>query len=107
MSTGPRPKGPQPKAGPQKKSGGVRVPSTGSGGASTRRTLIAMGIAGLIVVAAALGYVLLGSGGGSSTDAIKQLEAAGCTVQTVAALPSGDHSVLMLFFVMTSLKKTP
>ena len=93
MSTGPRPKGPQPK-GPQKKSGGVKVPSTGSGGASTRRTLIAMGIAGLIVVAAALGYVLLGSGGGSSTDAIKQLEAAGCTVQTVAALPSGDHSVL-------------
>jgi len=53
-----------------------------------------MGIAGLVVVAAALGYVLLGSGGGSSTDAIKQLEAAGCTVQTVAALPSGDHSVL-------------
>ena len=93
MSTGPRPKGPQPK-GPQKKSGGVKVPSTGSGGASTRRTLIAMGIAGLIVVAAGLGYVLLGSGGGSSTDAIKQLEAAGCTVQKVAALPSGDHSVL-------------
>ena len=93
MSTGPRPKGPQPK-GPQKKSGGVKVPSTGSGGDSTRRTLIAMGIAGLIVVAAALGYVLLGSGGGSSTDAIKQLEAAGCTVQKVAALPSGDHSVL-------------
>ena len=30
----------------------------------------------------------------SSTDAIKQLEAAGCTVQKVAALPSGDHSVL-------------
>jgi hypothetical protein len=93
MSTGPRPKGPQPK-GPQKKSGGVKVPSTGSGGGSTRRTLIAMGIAGLIVVAAALGYALLGTGGGSSNDAIAQLEAAGCTVQKVAALPSGDHSVL-------------
>src|SRR6476646_4330622 len=93
MSTGPKPKGPQPK-GPQKKSGGVKVPSTGSGGASTRRTLIAMGIAGLVVIAAALGYVLLGSGGGSSSDAIKQLEDAGCTVQKVAALPSGDHSVL-------------
>ncbi len=93
MSTGPKPKGPQPK-GPQKKSGGVKVPSTGSGGNSTRRTLIAMGIAGLIVVAAALGYALLGSGGGSSSDAIKQLEDAGCTVQKVAALPSGDHSVL-------------
>ena len=54
-----------------------------------------MGVAGLIVVAAALGYALLGTGGsGSSKDAIKQLEAAGCTVQTVAALPSGDHSVL-------------
>ena len=39
--------------------------------------------------------MLLGSGGGSSsTDAPKQLEAAGCTVQTVTALPSGDHSVL-------------
>jgi len=94
MSTGPKPKGPQPK-GPQKKSGGVKVPSTGSaGGNSTRRTLIAMGIAGLIVVAAALGYALLGSGGSSSSDAIKQLEDAGCTVQKVAALPSGDHSVL-------------
>jgi hypothetical protein len=53
-----------------------------------------MGIAGLIVVAAALGYALLGSGGSSSSDAIKQLEDAGCTVQKVAALPSGDHSVL-------------
>jgi len=93
MSTGPKPKGPQPK-GPQKKSGGVKVPSTGSGGNSTRRTLIAMGIAGLIVVAAALGYALLGSGGSSSADVTKQLEAAGCTVQKVAALPSGDHSVL-------------
>jgi hypothetical protein len=94
MSTGPKPRGPQPK-GPQKRSGGVKVPSTGSGGGnSTRRTLIAMGIAGLIVVAAALGYALLGSGGGSSSDAIKQLEDAGCTVQKVAALPSGDHSVL-------------
>ena len=85
MSTGPKPKGPQPK-GPQKKSGGVKVPSTGSGGGtSTRRTLIAMGIAGLIVVAAALGYALLGSGGGSSSDAIKQLEDAGCTVQPAAS----------------------
>jgi hypothetical protein len=94
MSTGPKPRGHQPK-GPQKRSGGVKVPSTGSGGGnSTRRTLIAMGIAGLIVVAAALGYALLGSGGGSSSDAIKQLEDAGCTVQKVAALPSGDHSVL-------------
>ena len=94
MSTGPKPKGPQPK-GPQKKSGGVKVPSTGAGGGnSTRRTLIAMGIAGLIVVAAALGYALLGSGGGSSSDATKLLESAGCTVQKVAALPSGDHSVL-------------
>src|SRR3954452_18377907 len=93
MSTGPRPKGPQPK-GPQKKSGGVKVPSTGSGGNSTRNTLIAMGIAGLIVVAAAAGYVLLGSGdSGSSTDAIAKLEAAGCTLQKVVALPSGDHSV--------------
>ncbi len=94
MSTGPRPKGPQPK-GPQKKTGGVKVPSTGAGGKSTRNTLIAMGIAGLIVVAAAAGYVLLGSGdSGSSADAVAKLEAAGCTVQKVVALKSGDHSVL-------------
>ncbi len=93
MSTGPKRQGPQPK-GPQKKSG-VKVPPSGSGDTSTRRTLIAMGIAGLIVVAAAAGYALLGTGGGgSSKDAIKQLEAAGCTVQTVASLKSGDHSIL-------------
>jgi hypothetical protein len=93
MSTGPQKKGPQPK-GPQKKSGGVKVPSSSSGGGSPRRTLIAMGIAGLIVVAAAIGYALLGTGGGSSSDAVAKLEAAGCTVQKVAALKSGDHSVL-------------
>ena len=87
------PKAPSRKA--RRRSRGVKVPSSGSGGSSNRRTLIAMGIAGLIVVAAALGYALLGTGGSSSSsDAIKQLEAAGCTVQTVAALPSGDHSVL-------------
>lgn len=92
MSSGPQKKGPQPK-GPQKKSSGVKVP--GSSSNSTRNTLIAMGIAGLVVVAAALGYALLGSGGSSSsTDAIAKLEAAGCTVQKVASLPSGDHSVL-------------
>ena len=44
-----------------------------------------------------LAYAAFGGGGGggaSGTDAIKQLEAAGCTVQTIKALPAGDHSVL-------------
>lgn len=57
-----------------------------------------IGAAGLVVVAAVLGYALLGGGDSSSTsspssDAIKLLKASGCTVQTVKALPSGDHSV--------------
>ena len=43
-----------------------------------------------------LGYVLFGGGGSSARRATrrKQLEAAGCTVQTVKSLPSNDHSVL-------------
>lgn len=52
-----------------------------------------MGAAGLVVVAFALGYALLGSGNSASSDAPKLLEAAGCTVKTVKALPSGDHTV--------------
>jgi hypothetical protein len=57
------------------------------------------GAAAIVVVASILGYVLFGGGGSadggaSSADAAKQLEAAGCTVQAVTALPSNDHSVL-------------
>jgi hypothetical protein len=73
----------------------VKVPS--SGGDGTNRRLLAMiGAAGLVLVCVALGYVLFGGGSSSSAsggEAIKQLEAAGCTVQTVKALPSNDHSV--------------
>ncbi len=54
-----------------------------------------IGAAGLVVVCVALGYVLFGGGSssGASGEAIEKLEAAGCTVQTVKALPSNDHSV--------------
>jgi len=89
MSSTSRPEGP-------KKQANVRVPSS-SGDGSNRRLLLMIGAAGL-VVAAALGYALFagGSSNGStssaSSDAIKLLEASGCTVQTVNAL-AGDHSV--------------
>jgi hypothetical protein len=88
MPTTPRPQGAKKKANVK-----VPVPSSGGGG-SNRRLIIMMGIAGLVVVAAGLGYALLGGGGSSSSDALKLLEGAGCTVQTVKALPGGDHSVL-------------
>ena len=87
MPPTPRPQGPKKKA-------SVKVPSGADGSASNRRTLIAIGIAGLVVVVAAgLGYLLFGGGSSSSSDAPKLLEAAGCTVKTVKSLPSGDHSV--------------
>ena len=85
-----RPQGPKKKA-------NVKVPSS-SGGGSNRRLLLMVGAAGLVVVAAVLGYVVFSGGGSSgstsspSSDAIKLLEASGCTVQTVKAL-AGDHSI--------------
>ncbi len=84
---------PTPRPEGSKKKPSVKVPSS-SGDGSNHRLFLMMGAAGLVVVAAALGYALLGSGGSSSSDAPKLLEAAGCTVQTVKALPSNDHSVL-------------
>ncbi len=48
------------------------------------------GAAGLVIVAALLGYVLFG--GGSSANAAALLETAGCSVQSVEAL-KGDHSI--------------
>jgi hypothetical protein len=87
MSTTPRPEGPKKKA-------NVKVPSP-SGDGSNRRLLLMIGAAGVVVVAAGLGYALLGGGGSSSSssDAPKLLEASGCTVQSVKALPSNDHTV--------------
>ena len=58
------------------------------------------GAAALVVIAAVLGYVLFAGGsssvggGTSPAEAAKQLEASGCTVKSVKALPSNDHSVL-------------
>jgi hypothetical protein len=59
-----------------------------------RRTLLLVGgILAALVVAAAL-YVAIGRGGGSANvEGVRaDLEAAGCTLQTVKALP-GEHSV--------------
>ncbi len=86
MPPTPRPQGP--------KKSSVKVPSSGGDG-TDRRLLAMIGAAGLVVVCVGLGYVLFGGGSssGASGEAIKQLEAAGCTVQTVKALPSNDHSV--------------
>ena len=89
MPPTPRPEGPK---GPKKRTD-VKVPPVGGEG-SNRRLLLMVGAAGLVVVAAALGYALVGNGDSTaSSDAPRLLEAAGCTVQTVKALPSGDHSV--------------
>jgi Protein of unknown function (DUF3105) len=86
MPPTPRPRGPKKKI-------NVKVPATTADN-SNRRLVIMIGIAGLVVVAAGLGYALLGGGGSSaSTDAPKLLEAAGCTFQSVKSLPAGDHSV--------------
>ena len=53
------------------------------------------GAAGVVLVALGLGYVLFGggSGGASASDASKHLEAAGCTLQSVQALPSNNHTL--------------
>jgi hypothetical protein len=91
MSTASRPEGPKKKA-------NVKVPSS-SGGGSNRRLLLIIGAAGIVVVFAGIGYALFGGGSSSgstsstSSNAIKLLEASGCTVQTVKAL-KGDHTVM-------------
>jgi Protein of unknown function (DUF3105) len=91
MPPTPRPSGP-------KKKPSVAVPSSGEGG--NRRLIMICGSAVIVVIAAVLGYVLFGGGssaaggGTSSAEATKQLEAVGCTVKSVKALPSNDHSVL-------------
>jgi len=76
------------------KKASVKAPSSGDDG-TNRRLLAMIGAAGLVVVCVGLGYVLFGGGSssGASGEAIEKLEAAGCTVQTVKALPSNDHSV--------------
>ena len=88
MPPTPRPQGP--------KKANVKVPSSGKDD-SNRRLLAIAGAAGLVVVCVALGYVLFGGGSSSSAsgDAIRQLEAAGCTVQTVKALKSNDHTIMV------------
>ena len=90
MPPTPRPSGPKKKA-------SVKVPSSGD---DTNRRLIMIGIAAaVVVVASVLGYVLFGGdsgsigGGTSAAQATKQLEAAGCTVKSVKALKSNDHSI--------------
>jgi hypothetical protein len=81
---------PTPRPQNAKKKANVPVPS--SVGYSSNRRLLMAGAAGLVVLVAALGYALLGGGDSVSSNAPKLLEAAGCTVRTVKALP-GDHSI--------------
>jgi len=80
--------------GPKKKPN-VKVP--GSSDSGNRRLLIIGGAAVLaVLVIGGIAFAALGSdggGGASGTDAVAQMKAAGCSVQTVKALPSGDHSV--------------
>jgi len=85
---------PTPRSqGPKKAS--VKVPAQG-GDNSHRRLLIIAGAAGLLLVCAGLGYVLFGGGSSSaSSDGTSALEAAGCNVQTVKALKSNDHSIMV------------
>jgi len=92
MPPTPRPDGPKKKA-------TVKVP--GSADDSNRRLLIGIGIAAaVVVIAGGLSFVLFGGGSGGSgsgadgAEAARKLEAAGCTVTTVKALSSNDHSVL-------------
>lgn len=77
---------------PQGSTKNVKVPTPGGEGAN-RRLLVLIGAAGLVVVVAAvLVYLLLGGSSSAASDAPKLLEAAGCTVKTVKALP-GEHTI--------------
>lgn len=82
---------PSPRShGPKKKAPVRRSPSAGGQGVSRTVLFGAAGLAaGVLVVV--LGFLLLG-GDSAKADAPKLLEAAGCTVQTVKALP-GEHSI--------------
>jgi len=90
MPPTPRPAGPKKKA-------DVKVPSPSLGGGSNRSLLIAVGVAGIVVIAAAvIGYVAFGgSSSSASADAPKLLQAAGCSLQSVKSEKAGDHSVLV------------
>ena len=71
MPPTPRPQGP-------KKKKSVPVPSSkgGSSGGASNRLYAMLGAAGLVVVAASLGYFLLGGSDAATSDAPKLLEAA-------------------------------
>jgi hypothetical protein len=90
---------PQPRSQGPKKKPNVKVPGKpdGSDDGDRRKLLLIGGAVILVAILGAGAYAAFGGGGGGGTsgsDAIKQLEAAGCTVQTIKALPAGDHSVL-------------
>ena len=78
---------------PKKKSG-VKVPNRPSGGGPSRRLLLGLGAVGLVVVAAAAGYLVFAGSSSASADAPKLLQAAGCSFQAVKSERAGDHSVL-------------
>ncbi len=85
---------PRPRKPPKKKAV-VKAPATASARSDRRVLTTLAGAAGVVLVALGLGYVLFGggSGGASASDASKLLEAAGCTLQSVEALPSNNHTL--------------
>ena len=94
MPPTPRPHGPK-----KKKSTVPLPPSRGRMPSASARNLpmpLLIGAAGLVLLVAVLAVLLLrgGGGGGGGGDAPKLLQAAGCSLQTVKSLKSGDHSVL-------------
>ena len=99
MPPTPRPHGPKKKA-------NVKLPNASSRGIPTP---FLIGAAGLVAVVVVLGVVLFGRGGngGSSTNAPALLRAAGCSFQTVTALPDGDHSVTVATGTSTRWNTSP
>ncbi len=92
MPPTPRPHGPKKKK-PSVPLPSSRAPTPLSGPRGVPLPLL-VGAAGLVVLVAVLGFVLLGRGGSSGGDAPTLLRAAGCSFQTMQSLRSGDHSVL-------------
>ncbi len=89
---------PQPRSQGPKKKPNVKVPGKpgGSDDGDRRKLLLIGGAVILVAILGAVAYAAFGGGGSgkSGTDAIAQLEAAGCTVETKKAATPRDHSVL-------------
>jgi hypothetical protein len=77
---------------PRVKAPKQRTTASSDGTDRRRKLLVIGGVLAALVAAAAL-YATIGRGGGANEEAVRaDLEAAGCTLKSVKALP-GDHSV--------------